>query len=126
MKRPTRKRAKVRAWDAFSLWVRLSNADINGNVKCFTCGRVNHYKETDAGHFIHDRLDYDEYNIHPQCTYCNRYRHGNLIEYTLRMVRLYGQEVVDELRFKSHQVEKYTIDELLNIEAKYKEKLKRL
>jgi hypothetical protein len=119
-----RKTAKNRAWDAFSLWVRLSNADINGMVKCFTCDKVAHYKEMDAGHFIHrDALDFNEYNVNVQCTSCNRYLSGNGVEYAVRMMRLYGVEVVEELmRLKNIPIS-YGIGELLEIEKKYKEKI---
>lgn len=123
---PTLKRAKKRAWDAFSLWVRKSNADWAGNVKCFTCTTIKHYKEMDAGHFIHNKLDYDEYNIHVQCTSCNRYKSGNWVVYYERMKELYGQEVIDDLMSRKNDIMKYKVADYLEIEAKYKERLKEL
>lgn len=118
-----RKRAHERAWNAFSLYVRLRDADINGYVKCFTCDTPYHYKEMDAGHFIHRAsLDFDEFNINPQCTKCNRYLSGNAIEYTLRMIRLYGQEVVDDLMARKNDPVKYKLSDLLELEKYYKTK----
>ena len=36
----------VKKLDAiFSQYIRLKDADHNGDVKCFTCGKVSHYKK---------------------------------------------------------------------------------
>lgn len=119
-----RRTAHKRAWDAISLYIRLSNADWNGMARCFTCDVVRHYKEMDCGHFLHgDNMDFIEENLHVQCDRCNRHLSGNGIEYTLRMIRLYGQEVVDELMRLKGQPRKYTLAEFLEIEAVYKDKL---
>lgn len=122
-----RKTAYRRAWDAFSVFVRSSNADINGNVRCFTCGVPQPWREMDAGHFIHrNSLDFDEFNIHPQCTKCNRYLSGNEIEYTVKMIRLYGQEVVEDLMSRKNDIVRYGIADLLELERFYKQKVKGL
>jgi hypothetical protein len=122
-----RKTAHRRAWSALSLYVRLSNADTNGNVKCFTCDAVVPYKEAQAGHFIHgDNMDFVKYNINPQCVRCNKYLSGNLIEYSLRMIRLYGQEVVEDLMRKKYEIVKYRIQDFRDLEAVYMEKLHEL
>ena len=84
--------AKRRAWAEFSKFIR----DRDKNI-CFTCGGT----ATQAGHFIHNvsmlALQFDERNVHAQCSYCNLYLHGNLAEYTLRIIDKYGREAVDEL-----------------------------
>jgi hypothetical protein len=122
-----RKRAKQRAWDAISLYIRLSYADPEGYLKCFTCDTVRHYKEVDAGHFIHgDNMDFIEENLHPQCDTCNRHLSGNGVQYTMRMIKMYGVEVVEELLSRKHDIVKHGIQDFLNIEAKYKEKVKNL
>lgn len=125
-KKPTHRIAHKRAEKVFNLWIRLSNADINGNCKCFTCDAAGHYKTVDAGHFIANKLDFHEHNKHPQCVKCNRWLHGNLIEYTLRMITLYGEEYVNELRRQATQIKKYSVDELLAIEKEYKQRIKEI
>lgn len=122
-----RKTAKARAWGAISLYTRMKNADPFGNALCFTCDIVRHYKELDAGHFIHgDNMDFIEDNLHPQCDTCNRHKSGNGVEYTMRMIKMYGIEYVEELQSKRHIAVKYGIADFLEIEARYKEKIKGL
>lgn len=125
-KNPLR-RAHDKAWDAQSRYVRISNADWNGMVKCFTCDKVYPWKEMQLGHFIHDRLDFDLDNLHPQCAACNGPRHrGNIIEYYPRMVKLYGVEFVENLKIHSRETTDYKIADYEAIEIMYKEKLKGL
>lgn len=85
-----------------SNYVRYSNADIDGYIRCVTCNVPKPVKEMHAGHFLHSSkanfVSYDERNIHPQCPGCNTYRGGNLIEYTLYMQDKYGPEIVEELK----------------------------
>lgn len=123
----SRKLAHLKAWSAFSLWVILSNADSNGNVKCFTCGIVKYYKEIQAGHWIHgDNMDFIEENVNPQCVYCNLYLSGNERVYTLKMIKLYGMEMIEELERKHREPKKYGIQDFRDIEEKYKNKVMEL
>lgn len=74
--------------------------------KCITCGST---KDLQAGHFVHgDSLDFDERNIHCQCLFCNYYQSGNLIEYTKKMLEMYGMEVIEELQQKKREIFKPT------------------
>ena len=41
----------------FSQYIRLKNADDLGNVSCFTCGKVSHYKVgMQCGHFNQENI----------------------------------------------------------------------
>ena len=54
----------------FSKYVRLSNADKNGNCTCVTCNNTFYWKEIQAGHFMsrkHYSIRWDERNVKPQC-----------------------------------------------------------
>lgn len=103
-------------WKLTSQYVRLSHSDSNGYVKCVTCGIIKHYKEMQAGHFIPqaqgNAVKFDLRNIHPQCYRCNINLGGNGPEYYPFMLNTYGQEVVDELRFKSNTTVKFTKNDL--------------
>ena len=82
-----------KAWEIFSRVIRRSEKGI-----CFTCGTAHPWKECDAGHFVHGKeMDFVDNNIHCQCVYCNKYRAGNGVEYTLRMIRDYGHPEVDRI-----------------------------
>ena len=102
---------KTKAEDAFHAWIRKRD-----NYICFTCGA----KGNEAGHFRHGKLDFDEMNLNCQCTRCNRFLHGNLGIYAIRLTKKYGQQKVDDLVFRSNQIRKYTKEELEEILNKYK------
>ena len=127
MKRAT---AKARAWKATSLLVRRKAADDNGYASCVTCGITKHYKELHAGHFIPKKRGNAIYfkieNIHPQCPRCNNFESGNLIEYHRYMLDMYGQEGIDDLYELSKTTVKFSIPDLLDIEADYRQKLNNL
>jgi hypothetical protein len=57
-------------------YVRLKASDDNGYCQCVTCGKVDHYKAMQGGHFYsrrHTVFKLFEENIHPQCPACNVY-----------------------------------------------------
>ncbi len=95
-----RKKLHGKLWSLKSQLVRIKAKGI-----CYTCGtRVwneergeNDYKAMQAGHFRHGVLDFDEMNIKSQCKKCNHYLSGNLAEYSRRLIRDHGLEVVEEL-----------------------------
>ena len=63
----------------FSVMVRMTNASSSGNVTCCTCGKRDHWKNMDAGHFVPrgkwaTRYVFD--NVNPQCHRCNRKMDG--------------------------------------------------
>ena len=51
-----------------------------------------------AGHFIHgDRMDYVPRNVNAQCARCNKYLHGNLAVYAVKIDEKYGPGTAREL-----------------------------
>jgi hypothetical protein len=102
--RKKRSTSANKLWDLFSKLVRQGAADENGMVRCVTCGVVKHWKEMQAGHFVHARktnhVSYDKRNVNPQCPRCNKWLHGNLARYTVFLVERYGAGIVDELHNK--------------------------
>lgn len=81
---------------------------------CYTCGK----EGNQAGHFRHNRLDFDENNLHCQCTYCNMYQSGNLAKYAIRLIDEIGREKVDWM-MSQNKPQKYTREELNEIIKKY-------
>jgi hypothetical protein len=88
-------RGKV--WKQFSIYIRTKYADEFGFVRCFTCPKKDYWKTFDAGHFKHGCLDFDEQNIHPQCTGCNRFWHGRLDVYATNLIQKYGPKILQQL-----------------------------
>lgn len=94
-------------WHWFSLFIRLRDSDANGYCKCISCGRIHHYKEMQAGHYISRRaiylaVKYHEKNVNAQCVYCNMHLKGNGPGYAAGLVRKHGPDVLDELNMLKH------------------------
>lgn len=113
-------------WKWFSLFIRLRDCPDNslGFAICKTCGKRQHYKEMDAGHYISRRwkpTKYREDNVYAQCVHCNRDLSGNLDRYA----EVLGAEKVEELREVSRKPWKNW--QLWQVESKiaeYKQKAK--
>ena len=107
--------------------IRMECSDDKGRCQCVTCGVVQSYKVMHAGHFIGGRtmgVLFDERNIHPQCASCNVALGGNLETYEWFMLRRYGQDVIDELKKRRREIVTITREELAEMRAKYKRRIK--
>ena len=103
--------------NVFSPYIRQRDKGI-----CFTCGKKGDWKKQHAGHFVHKSytpIYFDETNVHCQCATCNTFEHGNLIEYTLRMIKKYGKEHVEHLKKEGNKVKKWKSVELVDLIEKY-------
>ena len=105
------KTLRAKCLEAAQKLARISAADEHGYCKCVSCGKVDHYKHMDGGHFIPKgkssywalRIE----NIHPQCKSCNAFgmRHGTAAQsYTLWMQDYYGKEFVEKMLAHTSQV----------------------
>jgi len=118
---------KKKAWSMFSKYIRLRDCLLTTGTKergvCFTCGRTYTFEQLQAGHFVGGRLNsilFLEDNVHAQCVKCNMFLHGNIMEYLPRMIELYGQKRVDELKSLRNKEKKWAIGELESIYLEYK------
>jgi len=114
----------------FSEYIRLKDAK-DGIVRCYTCGAFKHWKEVDAGHYIsrtHKATRWDKRNVHVQCKKCNSTmdwgRKGNLDEYALRLLKDYGQEVLETLNRAKWIPTKIDAFQVLAMIKHYKEEVK--
>lgn len=121
---------KVRRLDnVFSKYIRLRDTDDNGYGKCISTGRLIHYSEADAGHFIsRDRYStrWNEKNVHLQSRQANRFKSGQQFSQSISIDRLYGEGTAELLLAESRRPSKLTdfeIDVLIN---HYKKEVKRL
>lgn len=111
-------------WNLISKYVRITEG------KCYTCGVVKDYREMDCGHFLHkaknSKLAYERKLLHCQCSRCNRYLSGNLLEYTIRMIKDYGLPQAEKWKQESNKIYKWKREELEKLIEEYKSKLEAL
>ena len=72
----------------FSEYIRKRTADHNGNVECFTCGKIDHWKKMQCGHFQsrkHYSTRWDENNCQVQCVGCNMFKGGEQYKFGLKL-----------------------------------------
>jgi hypothetical protein len=109
----------------FSLYIRLRDADKDGNIKCVTCGAEYHFNDNkiDAGHFIEaDNMAtrYHECNVHSQCKACNLSANGKMYQHGEAIKILHGEEIPDGLIKESKTTLKYDKKQLMVLARLYK------
>ena len=123
-KKPTRSKIVKKLDAEFSRYIRLKYADHNGYVKCYTCDRVKHYKDSmQCGHFLSRRFyatRWSEDNCRPQCYGCNCHAQGRQYEYALNLNKEYGYNIAEELLQISREMVKISTPELLEKIEYYK------
>lgn len=108
-----------KAWKLVSLYVRTKDADEFGMVTCYTCDGRLHYKESNAGHYHHGKLDFDpQRNLRVQCVRCNQHKSGNLAVYGTKLARELGVDGLEQLELDANTTT-YTIEDLEKIIEKY-------
>lgn len=122
---------KKEAQKWFNKFVRLRDKGLT----CISCERPLQEWEGirgqlyDAGHYrtvgANPELRFNEDNCHGQCVYCNRNLSGNVTNYRIGLMNRIGEERLTILE-GAHSAQKYTIDDLKEIIAKYKAKCKEL
>jgi len=86
---------------------------------CISCGA----EVTEAGHYYsqghHSALRFSEINTNGQCPRCNRWLHGNLINYRNGLLSRYGKQNLDLLdsvgtRPKAKKWERHELEFIIN------------
>lgn len=81
-----------------------------------------------AGHFWnannHWNVRFNEDNVHLQCEHCNTYLSGNLINYRENLLKKIGESKFNLLEAEAKKTRKFTVQELKEIIATYKQKIK--
>jgi hypothetical protein len=98
----------------FSLYIRQRYA-VNEIAECYTCGKKDHWKKLQAGHFAsrrHYSTRWDENNVQVQCYGCNIANQGMQFEFGKKLCLQFDNNFADELMIKSKQVCKFTDVEL--------------
>jgi hypothetical protein len=124
-----RKRAKDRAWEWFSKYVRLRDClKTTGTPergKCYTCDVLKPLEELQAGHLVQGRYDsvlFQERGVHAQCIPCNNYKNGAIDVYYMLMVKEHGKEYVEELVMEKFKPVKYHENDYREIADDYRQR----
>jgi hypothetical protein len=110
--------------------VRLEAADSNGYVRSFTSGEDFPWQEMQGSHFIQrNRLatKLHEMNVHPQTKGENGYEMKTatgVLKYRRALVSAYGEVAVRELEKIAETTKKYTRQEVEEITADFKARIK--
>jgi len=125
-KRDYTKEAQV----AFNAFIRVRDAE----QPCICCGRTSERQyltgtNWDCGHYRSTgsapHLRFNEDNAHRQLTVCNRHGAGRAVDYRIGLIARIGQTRVEALE-ADQAPRHYTIDQLKDLKAEYKKKLKQL
>jgi hypothetical protein len=112
---------------AFNSFIRARDAD----KPCICCGKPLNTgpNSFDAGHYRSvgsaPHLRFVENNVHGQTKYCNNYLASNAVGYRKGLIDRIGLEAVEALE-ADQTPRKYTHDELRDLAASYRAKLREL
>ena len=132
MKKLPLKTLKKKLWKARSEYYRLRDASFQGYVACFTCNKLKHWKEGDAGHYhsrIHDyttELLTEDRNVHFQCKSCNGYRMGKPQEYAIHLQAKYGDSILVDLQAKKNTSRYWKYSEIEKLIETYQQRVRDL
>ena len=107
----------------FSQYIRRKDA-IDEIATCVTCGKKDHWKKLQNGHFMsrrHYSTRWDENNVGVQCYGCNITSQGQQFLFA----KYLGLELAEEMVLKSKQTVKLTDNDLQDMIQYYKDKLKK-
>ena len=109
MKSVSKLKKELDKW--FSLYIRLRDATNEGLCQCFTCGKVDHYKKLQCGHFMsrrHHSTRWNEVNCQVQCVKCNMFGQGEQYKFGLNLDSKWGEGTSEELQYEARQIVKIT------------------
>lgn len=114
---------------AFSIFIRLRDADERGTITCPTCGTRVYYRDADCCHLItrgQMATRYEEMNAVGGCVECNRYNSTeHLAKLREFLIEQFGPDVIEQMEFMAHKtLKKFMPFELEEIRDGYKEIIK--
>lgn len=121
MKKLSRSKLIKKLDKVFSLYIRLRYAK-NEIAQCFTCGKKDHYKRLQCGHFQsrkHYSTRWDEINCQVQCAGCNVFRYGEQFVFGKNLDMEFGEGCSESLFYKAKETVKYSTSDLNELITKY-------
>mgnify|MGYP003636739285 FL=1 len=121
MKKLSRSKLIKKLDKVFSLYIRQRYAK-NEIAECFTCGKQDHYKKLQCGHFQSRKYystRWDEINCQVQCAGCNVFKYGEQFIFSVNLNKKYGEGVSESLYYKAKQLTKYSTIDLEDLINRY-------
>lgn len=128
-KKPTRSKLIKIADKVFSEYIRRRNANGLGMTECFTCGKIDHWKNLQCGHFQsrkHYATRWDEKNCQVQCAGCNVFRYGEQYKFGLYLDKKYANNISEKLMNKAKKTIKFSNYDIQEIIDHYKLEISKL
>ena len=119
-KKPSRKTLVKKLDTVFSEYIRRRYAK-NDITECVTCGKQDHWKKLQAGHFMSRKYystRWNEENVQVQCVACNVYRYGEQYKFGIYLGKEKSEELLAESR-KILKITNYELIEKINSIGKY-------
>jgi len=119
------KRSKIvkKLDNIFSIYIRKRYA-IEDISECFTCGKKDHWKSLQCGHFQSRRkysTRWDKLNCQVQCAKCNIFSQGEQYIFGKKLDETYGEGTANELALKGNFLVKLSTNELEDLITTYKD-----
>jgi hypothetical protein len=121
MKKISRSKLIKKLDTVFSLYIR-QRYSINEISKCFTCGKEDHYKKLQCGHFQsrrHYSTRWDEINCQVQCAGCNVFKYGEQFIFGKNLNSEFGEGTSEALYLKAKQITKFSNNDLEDLITNY-------
>tara|TARA_R110000744_G_C19340372_1_gene559399 strand:+ start:1192 stop:1581 length:390 start_codon:yes stop_codon:yes gene_type:complete len=120
-KKITRTKLVKKLDSIFSKYIRQVNS-INEIATCFTCGKKDHWKKLQNGHFQsrrHYSTRWNELNCQVQCSGCNIFKSGEQFKFSQNLDKKFGKGTAQELQQIANQTIKFSSFELEEKIIKY-------
>lgn len=107
----------------FSEYIRRRTADHKGIVECFTCGKKDHWKKMQCGHFQsrkHYSTRWNEDNCQVQCVGCNMFKSGEQYKFGLKL-NMISPNTAENLFLLAKNIKKFNNFDLELMIQKYQE-----
>jgi len=127
-KRTQRKKLVDKLDKVFSVYIRRRYAK-NDIAECFTCGKKDHWKKLQNGHFQsrkHYSTRFNEQNCQVQCAGCNVFRYGEQYKFSKNLDNTYYSGLAEELHIEANKTVKLDNTDLEMLIEKYEMLIKKL
>ncbi len=101
-----------------------------GQCHCVTCGTAGHWSSglggIHTGHFLASRTNsilFDEDNVAPQCSRCNRYENGAPQRFRQWMLAVRGEDTIKRLEELKRTIVSFSKEDLVDMRIQFQDRL---